>query len=214
MIRPARHAAAILVIALMAPPLAAQDAALPADAPSPALADGTPVRAEDMSRLDRLNASAGQALREAFAGGSADDLATLRGALAGQAMPPDQAMGVLAGSWECQVVKLGRGNPVIVYQPFRCEAGTEEFRKVSGSQLIRGSVHRDGGRLVLLGVGYIAGDTPPDYAGLAVDLDPAATPQITTNPGVIEMTGPDSGRILFPWPTLESHMDILILRRR
>ena len=67
--------------------------------------------------------------------------------------------------------------------------------------------------LVLLGVGYVAGHTPPNYADLPAEIDPAATPQITAAPGVIEMTGPDHGRILFPYPMLESVMDVLVLSR-
>ena len=66
---------------------------------------------------------------------------------------------------------------------------------------------------MLLGVGYIAGDTPPAYADLPSTIDTSATPQITAAPGVIEMTAPDRGRILFPWPMLESLMDVLVLSR-
>ena len=44
-------------------------------------------------------------------------------------------------------------------------------------------------------------------------IDPAASPQVTAAPGVVEMTGPDRGRILFPYPMLESTLDVLVLSR-
>lgn len=179
------------------------------------LQDGTPVRADDLRRLDQIDAAAGAALRQALAGGEAGDVATLVQAVRGQpqSVPPE----ALAGDWTCRTIKAGGISPLVVYDPFRCrvtvQGGEVGFEKLTGSQRVRGRIHRQDDGLVLLGVGYIAGDTPPDYGALPAEIDPAATPQITAAPGVVEMTGPDRGRILFPYPMLESVMDVLVLSR-
>jgi hypothetical protein len=40
-----------------------------------------------------------------------------------------------------------------------------------------------------------------------------ATPQQVPEVGVLELLGPDRARILFPFPYLESTMDVLVLSR-
>ena len=179
------------------------------------LADGTTIRADDAGRLAMLDESYGSALRQALEGGAPADVAVLTRALSGA--PRDVAPEAMAGDWSCRVIKVGKINPVTAYDPFRCRVtvagGAATFEKLSGSQRVRGTIHRDADRLVLLGVGYIAGDPAPDYASLPESLDPSATPQVTSNPGIVQMTGADSGRILFPYPTLESTMDVLVLSR-
>lgn len=179
------------------------------------LQDGTAVRADDRRRLDQIDAAYGAALRQALAGGEAGDVATLIEALRGQPQPV--APELLAGDWTCRTIKAGGISPLVVYDAFRCrvtvEGGEVRFDKLGGSQRVRGRLHREGESLVLLGVGYIAGDTPPAYADLPAQLDSSASPQITAAPGLVEMTGPDSGRILFPFPMLESVMDVLVLSR-
>lgn len=179
------------------------------------LPDGTPMRAGDRDRLDRLDAAYGAALRQALAGGAPEDVATLVRALGGQPQPV--AAEALLGDWTCRTIKAGGIAPLVVYDAFRCrvtgDGGALRFEKLSGSQRVAGSIHRAGDGLVLLGVGYIAGDTPPAYADLPAEIDTSATPQITAAPGVIEMTGPAAGRILFPYPMLESVMDVLVLSR-
>ncbi|MRX51584.1 DUF4893 domain-containing protein [Paracoccus sp. S-4012] len=179
------------------------------------LPDGATMRGEDAERLAALPEAYGNALREALAGASADDIEGLVAALSGapQPVPPE----ALAGDWRCRTIKVGGLTPMTAYDPFRCrvtaEGGRVLFEKLTGSQRVRGEVHEAEEGLVLLGVGYIAGDTPPDYAALPEEIDAGASPQITADPGVIEMTGPDSGRILFPYPMLESVMDVLVLSR-
>lgn len=179
------------------------------------LADGTAIRADDHRRLDQLDAAFGAALRQALAGGRDEDVQRLIDALRGQPQPVEAA--ALAGDWSCRTIKAGGITPLVVYDVFRCrvtaEGGKVRFEKLTGSQRVAGGIHRDGDRLVLLGVGYIAGDTPPAYADLPADIDTSATPQITAAPGVIEMTGSDRGRILFPYPMLESVMDVLVISR-
>lgn len=179
------------------------------------LADGTPIRVDDRQRLDRIDAAAGAALRQALAQGEGADVETLIGALRGQ--PQQIAPEALAGDWSCRTIKAGGLTPLVVYDSFRCRVTVDgaavRFQKLSGSQRVAGGIHRDREGLVLLGVGYIAGDTPPAYDALPAQIDTAATPQVTAAPGIIEMTGPDRGRILFPYPMLESVMDVLVLSR-
>lgn len=195
--------------------LAALLLALPGTAQADALADGMSVRAGDRERLDSLDAAYGAALRQALANGDATDIETLVRALEGQPRPV--AAEALAGDWSCRTIKAGGITPLVVYDAFRCRISVEgdevRFEKLTGSQRVAGGIHRDGDRLVLLGVGYIAGDTPPDYVDLPDRIDTSASPQITAAPGVVEMTGPDAGRILFPYPMLESVMDVLVLGR-
>ncbi|RMC37617.1 DUF4893 domain-containing protein [Paracoccus alkanivorans] len=178
------------------------------------LADGMTIRPDDQRRLEELDASAGSALREAFASGASPDLALLAEALAGVALPPEQALERLPGEWSCRMMKLGNGVPLVVYQSFSCVV-TEDggFEKLTGSQRSKGHLHRDDGRLVYLGTGFIAGDTPPLYAELPDEISPQDMPQRVPEVGVVEITGPDRGRILFPDPYLESRMNLLALQR-
>lgn len=178
------------------------------------LADGTEIRPDDQRRLEELDASAGSALREAFASGASPDLALLAEALAGEALPPERALELLPGEWSCRMMKLGNGVPLVVYQGFSCVVTKDGgFEKLAGSQRSKGQLHRDDGRLVYLGTGFIAGDTPPPYAELPDEISPQDMPQRIPEAGVVEITGPDRGRILFPDPYLESRMNLLVLQR-
>lgn len=200
--------AAALLLALL--PVAAS-----AEGDADALADGAAIRAEDARRLDQIDMAYGAALRQALGGGSAADVAVLIRALAGQ--PRAMAPEALAGEWSCRVIKAGGIAPLLVYDAFRCRIdasdGEVRFAKLGGSQRVAGSIHQDGDRQVLLGVGHIAGDTPPPYAALPAQIDTAAVPQIIAAPGIVEMIGNDAGRILFPYPMAESLMDVLVLNR-
>lgn len=188
--------------------------AMAAPAASDGLTDGAFVRADDLTRLSALNEAAGQALLGAFAKGDPGDLAVLADALAGPALPPDDALSLLPGDWSCRTIKLGGGLPIVVYQPFRCRVDADHgFEKLSGSQRSKGSIHQDDGQLVYLGTGFIAGDTPPAYASLPKAVDPQATPQRMPEIGMVEITAPDRGRIIFPLPHLESRLNLLVLRR-
>lgn len=180
----------------------------------PAAAEA-PLRPDDRARIDALDVAAGAALRQALAGGDPADVAVLADALRGAPVPVDAAD--LAGDWTCRTIKAGGIMPLAVYSPFRCRvtvAGKAvTFEKLTGSQRVKGAIVAEERRLLLLGAGFIAGDTPPDYAALPAEADPSASPQRVPAPGVIEMTSPRQGRILFPRPLLESVMDILVLSR-
>lgn len=183
----------------------------------PAQAAEAPLRAEDVRRLEDIDVAAGRALLKAFAKGEPDDLATLATALHGEAQNavPSQ----LVGDWSCRTYKLGGDLGLVIYPPFKCritaaENGSVLLEKLTGSQRVRGLVRlEESGAMVLAGVAYIAGDTPPDYGALPEAVDVSATPQILPAIGRIEMTGPNTARILFPFPFIESTLDILQLSR-
>lgn len=188
-------------------------ACLPAPALPQQLADGTAIHAEDARRLAEYHSAAGEALLDAFSGGDPADLAILADVLAGDPLPPEEARAVMPGDWSCRVIKMGRLLPITVYQPFRCRIGSDgSLEKLTGSQRTKGQIHRDGDRLVYLGTGFIAGDTPPPYAALPPFSD-ASDPQRVPELGVVEMIGENRGRVMFPAPYLESRFNILALSR-
>ncbi|MCZ0961665.1 DUF4893 domain-containing protein [Paracoccus benzoatiresistens] len=186
---------------------------LPTAGLSQQLADGTPIHADDGRRLAEYHAAAGEALLDAFSGGDPADLATLAGVLRGDPLPPEGARAVMPGDWSCRVIKMGRLLPITVYQPFRCRIGSDgSLEKLTGSQRTKGQIHQDGERLVYLGTGFIAGDTPPPYADLppfSAGSDPQRVPEL----GVVEMIDENRGRVMFPDPHLESRFNVLALSR-
>lgn len=187
---------------------------LPVAAWSQQLADGTPIKPDDARRLAEYDTAAGEALLDAFSDGDSADLSILTEALRGEALPPDQARALMAGDWSCRMIKMGRLLPITVYQPFRCRIGDDGgFEKLTGSQRTKGQIHSDGNRLIYLGTGFIAGDTPPPYADLPPFPGPDAGPQRVPEVGVIEMVDSNKGRAMFPDPYLESRFNILVLSR-
>ncbi|MDO5646509.1 DUF4893 domain-containing protein [Paracoccus sp. (in: a-proteobacteria)] len=180
---------------------------------SRALPDGTSLRADDLNRLTNLNGSLGGALRQSFASGDPAAVGLLTYALSGKAVPPAQAQGWLSGEWNCQMMKLGGGIGLTVYQPFRCHAGMNSFEKLTGSQRTVGKTYIWKDQLIYVGTGFIAGDTPPPYAHLPEAFDHRISPQRAPEVGVIEMISPNQGRIIFPAPYLESHTNVLFLTR-
>lgn len=180
---------------------------------APATADT--LRPDDAARLDRLDSAVGSGLRQALAGGEPGDFPALTTALRGTPQPAQPE--ALLGDWSCRTIKLGGPAPLVAYSPFRCRVTQVEggvlLEKLTGSQRVRGRITADGDRLVLAGVAYIAGDTPPEYGALPATVDPQATPQILPAPGLVEVTGKDRARILFPFPMVESTLDILELTR-
>lgn len=187
---------------------------LPGAALSQQLADGTPLHADDARRLDEYHAAAGEAMLDAFSGGDPDDLVILTDVLRGDPLPADQALAMIPGDWSCRTIKMGGLLPITVYQPFRCRIGSDgSLEKLTGSQRTKGRIHVDGDRLVYLGTGFIAGDTPPPYADLPPFSEPGSGPQRMPEIGLVEMTGDTRGRVMFPDPYLESRFNILTLSR-
>jgi hypothetical protein len=171
------------------------------------------IRPQEQARLDRFERLAGAALLEAMAGGSAQDVAALTTALAGQpqvAFDPS-----LQGDWNCRTMKLGRGVPLVVYTNFRCRMTLDltgvTFEKLTGSQRTSGRIEMRDGRAVYLGVGYVADAAPQDYEDLATDFEGSGT--VTPDVAVFERVSVDRARLMFPAPVNESDFDILELTR-
>ncbi len=182
---------------------------------APALA-APPLTPADRARLDGLDEAVGRALRQVLTlpGDDADRKAALS-ALSGPVVGVDPA--TLAGDWSCRTVKMGRTSPAVAYPPFACriavEGGVVTLEKRNGSQRLRGTVDARDGQQVFVGVGYIAGDNPPGYEALPPGDGAASDPQRVPVVGLLEMTGPDRGRLLMPSPVLESDLDLLEISR-
>lgn len=179
---------------------------------TPAIAQDT-LRAEESARLQGYAAAIGNALSAALAAGTPADVAALSTALSGT---PDIAFDEsLVGDWKCRTIKMGGIAPLVVYTPFDCRfeiaAGGFSFEKLSGSQRTKGSIQLRDGRAIYVGVGFVAGETPPAYADLPADF--RSDGRIQTQVAVFERISPTRARLLFPSPAVESDFDILELTR-
>lgn len=178
-----------------------------------ASAQETPIREQEQVRLDGYDASAGEAFLQALSAGSLGDVDQLQEAMSGVAMAPLAT--TLAGTWDCRTMKLGGITPLTVYAPFKCAFAPDgtafTFEKLTGSQRTIGRVTMQDRQMIYLGVGYVADAEPMGYADLPpTDFgDGLYQPQV----GLVEQTGPDTARILFPAPVTESDFDVLYLTR-
>lgn len=180
-------------------------------AAAPAVAQD--MRPQEAARLDGFDAAFGRAMREAFSLGARGDLDLVQEAMEGPAIPALRTS--LEGDWSCRTIKLGGVSPLVAYAPFRCRFTADGdgflFEKLTGSQLTRGRVSLQDGRMIYLGVGYVADVEPKDYADLPkADLGGG---QWQADVGIVEQSDGDRARILFPLPELESTFDILYLTR-
>ena len=172
------------------------------------------ISAFDRQRLSRIDESRQKALTEAQAGGSASDLTAINGALAGGRGGVSQSE--LTGNWRCRSMKLGGIAPSIVYGWHRCRVKHTAqglfFEKITGTQRISGYLDAyDGGGWVLLGAITVNNERQRPYSGGA----PGAGTQVTSNDaiGLISKAGPGHLRIEFPYPAIESHFEIIEMRR-
>ena len=205
-----RHPVLALALAamLVPPPLAAQPLTI---------GNGVAVRAEDMARLDGLDASVGSALRQLLSHGTATQIAEATATLKGA---PQSVDGIdpaaLTGDWSCRMTKIGGNLAAVSYPPFRCRFEVDEgllrFEKLTGSQRTRGTVYRDGDRMVYLGSTFVQGEDPRPYADFPEKVDLTAG-ETLPDVGVVEVTGPGRARILFPRPYRESVLNVLTLTR-
>lgn len=176
-------------------------------------AENALMRAQEQTRLDGFHESAGKALLEAFAGGARGDVDLLQEALAGAPLAPLAT--TLSGEWDCRTMKLGGLTALTVYAQFSCVFAPDgtafTFEKLSGSQRTIGRVTMQDGAMIFLGVGYVAIDEPMQYGDLPAEDFGNGThqPQI----GIVEQSGPNTARILFPAPVNESEFDVLYLTR-
>jgi hypothetical protein len=171
------------------------------------------MRAQEQVRLDGYDQSAGKAILAALAGGSRGDVDQLQDALSGVPLAPLAT--TLSGEWDCRTLKLGGLNPLTVYAPFKCVFAPDgtafTFEKLTGSQRTVGRVTMQDRTMIYLGFGYVADEAPMDYADLPPEDfgDGLYQPQV----GIVEQTGPNTARILFPAPVVESDFDLLYLTR-
>lgn len=178
------------------------------------LPDGSELRADDLRRLTGIDRSYGEALRQAMADAAPTDLDQLLSALRGAPMPVAEAQAAMPGDWSCQMMKVGGGLALTIYQPFACRADAAGgFHKLTGSQRTKGRLFDWENRLIYVGTGYTWDREPIPYADLPDVVDGSSDVQMLPEVGVVELTAPDRGRIIFPAPYLESVMNVLILRR-
>ncbi len=179
---------------------------------TPATAE-TALRPDDAARLENYTTAAGSALLQALSGGASADVDALTRALSGH--PQIAFDETLDGDWNCRTMKLGRSSALVVYSPFKCHIDLENdgfaFEKLTGSQRTKGKVSFRDGRAVYVGVGFVAGQTPPDYADLPADFTSDGTVQ--TDVAIFERVSPTRARLMFPAPAVESDFDILELTR-
>ncbi len=171
------------------------------------------IRPQEAARLAQFDAVAGVALRGALAGGSRGDIDLLQEAMAGEPLPPLQT--ALPGDWKCRTFKLGGGLPLVSYAAFDCRITPDGaqfiFEKLSGSQRTTGTIQIIDGRMIYLGVGTVNDAPARAYA----DLHPSfvGTGEVQPQVGLVEQSGPDTARIMFPLPVVESDFDVLWLTR-
>jgi hypothetical protein len=161
----------------------------------------------DKTRLSGLDATREEALAAARSGGDAADVAVLDAALAGDPLPFDERFDP-AGEWRCRVIKTGGTVPLVVYGWFRCRISDDGagwmLQKLSGSQRTQGRFYtQDDTRLVYVGTGYIAGETPAKYGKDASRDQVAIATRRAANRLVLE----------FPRPAVESLLDVMVLER-
>ncbi len=173
----------------------------------------TTLRPADSGRLDNLDAAFGNAVMQALAASEAKDVTALTRALSGE---PQVAFSAdLQGDWSCRTIKLGGISPLVVYSPFKCRFTATDrgfaFEKLTGSQLTRGEITLRDGRAVYAGVGYVNGETAPDYADLPEDFSSGG--KVQSDVAVFQRISSTRARLLFPLPAVESDFDILELTR-
>ena len=171
------------------------------------------LRPADEARLDNFDAAFGDAMMQALSGGAAQDVAALTRALSGQ--PQIAFAADLPGEWSCRTIKLGGISPLVVYSPFKCRFTATDrgfaFEKLTGSQLTRGEITLREGQAVYTGVGYVRGESPPDYADLTEDF--TSSGKVQSDVAVFQRISPTRARLLFPAPAVESNFNILELTR-
>lgn len=132
----------------------------------------------------------------------------------GQLFEPDQALDRAmppAGDYKCRTFKLGGQRPemrdFIAYPWFNCRIGGESelqsFTKLDGSQRPMGKIYAETDtRVIFLGALELGDETIPLTYGQDRKRDMA---------GYIERIGTSRWRLVLPWPTFESQIDVIEL---
>lgn len=162
--------------------------------------------------LDRLDQAWREARDEAEDEGFADELKAL-GVLVDPGVAQTGRLQPAPGAYRCRTIKIGARNKgglaFVDYPFFRCSVeltpgGDLILTKTTGSQRTRGLLYPDtDSRLVFIGAQAWGDDetTFPAYG------DQPVRDQV----GVLERIGPTRWRLVIPWPTLESKLEILEL---
>jgi len=161
----------------------------------------------DKDRLTRLDAIMAEALAEARAGGSREDVQTLEAALSGSALPLAEGFDP-TGDWRCRTIKAGGGLPLTVYGWFKCRISDDGagwmLEKLTGSQRTKGMFYTlSANRLAYAGAGYVADEEPRSYGQDATSNQVAVAERRAKNRIIL----------MFPAPQYESKLDILVLER-
>jgi hypothetical protein len=177
----------------------------------PALADWRAiVTPSDHDRYQRRAQAWTVALDQARRLRGSGDLQGLGELIAPDAQRPSVTPPV--GDYRCRTVKLGsrgddQGLGYVVYGWFACRIEATpnglKFTKRTGSQRPSGLLFPEDDRhMVLLGSMALADDPPANSYGLNPDRDVIA---------VLERVGERRWRLVIPWPTAESNLDIIEL---
>jgi hypothetical protein len=161
----------------------------------------------DKDRLARFDAIMAEALAEARAGGSPEDLQVLEAALSGPALPLAEGFDP-TGDWKCRTIKVGGGLPLTVYGWFKCRISDDGagwmLEKLTGSQRTKGMFYTlSASRLAYAGAGYVADEKPRIYGEDAQSNQVAFAERRAENRIIL----------LFPAPQYESKLDVLVLER-
>ena len=193
---------------------------LPGTVPPPPPAPGAAVLKDwrgvvtpfDRDRYNRRAEAWQVALEEAARLGGSGDYASL-----GTLVDPAVAMRdpiPAVGSYRCRTIKLGSqgaydGLGYVVYGWFACriENSSEGLRlvKETGSQRVQGILYpEDSQHMVLLGTMALGSEARQVPYGIERDRDVIS---------IVERIGSRRWRVVTPWPTAESKLDILELER-
>ena len=163
----------------------------------------------DRARLRSWRSAWVEALAKARAAGHGREIAA-EGAL----LDPDAGVSGLApapGDYACRVIKLGAKGPglldYVAYPAFSCRVGAEgdrlSFEKRSGSQRPIGFIlPGNDRRAIFLGTLQLGDERLALEYGRDQERDMA---------GIVERVAPFRYRVVFPWPRLESKLDVIEL---
>jgi hypothetical protein len=176
--------------------------------PEPVVADWKQVvTPRDMDRIRNWRNAFVKALASARAGGNAHSMA-----YEGKLLDPDASLGgdaPPAGRYKCRVVKVGAagagGLAYVVYPDFACsiadEGEVKSFAKTGGSQRPVGLIFKgDAQRSIFLGT-MMLGDEKR-----AIDYGRDAMRDMA---GAVERIGENRWRLILPYPSFESVMDVI-----
>jgi len=164
------------------------------------------ITGDDRDRLAGYETTRADALKEARAHGSAEDVAILDEVA--DTRQESWSGFDMTGDWQCRTIKAGGTAELVVYGWFRCRVTDDgsgwTLTKLTGSQRTTGRFFTDSDtRLTYLGTFAVNDDPFPDY-GKGPETDMA---------GYAFLTSPKSWRMELPSPYYESKLDIVEFRR-